>query len=145
MNERGFNSRRRSTRNGVAALVAATACACVATPASAFDINSFRAQHKLPPLSYSAAYAGAAQAHAYDLARRNHLDHNGFRERMGALSSRAAENVAYGCADADCAYRMWARSAGHRRNMLMKGISSYGLADAVSGTGRHYWVLELGN
>jgi uncharacterized protein YkwD len=145
--------------------------AALATPALALDINSFRAQHRLPPLSYSAALSGAAQAHASDLARRDHLDHAGFRERMGALSSTAAENVAYikcprgsvqasglfggllggpsggpaGCSTADKAFSMWARSAGHRRNMLMKGISSYGLADAVSSSGKHYWVLELGN
>ena len=142
---------------------ALTLSVAFAAPALALDINSFRAQHKLPPLSYSAAYAGAAQAHASDLARRDHLDHNGFRARMGALSSTAAENVAYvqcprgsvsagglfggasGCATAEKAYAMWARSAGHRRNMLMKGISSYGIADAVSASGKHYWVLELGN
>lgn len=141
------------------------------TPALALDVNSFRAQHKLPPLAYSSAYAGAAQAHATDLARRDHLDHNGFRQRVAAIGSRAAENVAYiqcrrgttqpgsllgglfggasgggtGCSTADTAYRMWARSAGHRANMLMPGITSYGLADAVSGSGKHYWVLELGN
>jgi uncharacterized protein YkwD len=40
---------------------------------------------------------------------------------------------------------MWARSSGHRANMLMKGITQYGLADAVSASGKHYWVLELGN
>ncbi len=142
-------------------------------PALAFDVNSFRAQHKLPPLAYSSAYAGAAQAHANDLARRDHLDHNGFRQRVAAIGSRAAENVAYiqcrrgsaqpaqtgglfgglfgatsggsGCSSADAAYRMWARSSGHRANMLMKGITHYGLADAVSGSGKHYWVLELGN
>jgi uncharacterized protein YkwD len=149
-----------------AILAALTLGAIAATPALALDINSFRAQHHLPPLTYSAALAGAAQGHASDLARRDHLDHNGFRERMGALSSTAAENVAYiqcprtgvqtvglfggssggtGCATAEKAYAMWARSAGHRRNMLMKGISSYGLADAVSASGKHYWVLELGN
>ena len=145
------------------ALACALPLLALATPAFALDINSFRAQHKLPPLSYSAALAGAAQAHASDLARRDRLDHNGFRERMGALSSTAAENVAYvkcphgsvqagglfggasGCSTAEKAYAMWARSAGHRRNMLMKGISSYGLADAVSSSGKHYWVLELGN
>ncbi|MBI4366650.1 MAG: CAP domain-containing protein, partial [Deltaproteobacteria bacterium] len=45
----------------------------------------------------------------------------------------------------DCAIRMWAKSAGHRRNMLMKGVSSYGLASASAANGRRYWVLELGN
>ncbi len=139
-------------------------------PVLALDVNSFRAQHKLPPLAYSSAYAGAAQAHANDLARRDHLDHAGFSQRVAAIGSRAAENVAYiqcrrgtaqtgglfgglfggasdgsGCTSADAAYRLWARSAGHRRNMLMQGITSYGLADAVSVSGKHYWVLELGN
>lgn len=152
---------------------ALTLSVAFAAPAFALDINSFRAQHKLPPLSYSAACAGAAQAHASDLARRDHLDHNGFRQRVAAIGSRAAENVAYiqcrrgsaqpaqtgglfgglfgatsggsGCSSADAAYRMWARSAGHRANMLMHGITSYGLADAVSASGKHYWVLEMGN
>jgi uncharacterized protein YkwD len=40
---------------------------------------------------------------------------------------------------------MWARSAGHRRNMLMKGVTRYGIASATGGNGRTYWVLELGN
>jgi uncharacterized protein YkwD len=138
-------------------------------PAHALDVNSFRAQHKLPPLTYSSAYAGAAQAHANDLARRDRLDHAGFRERVSAIGSRAAENVAYiqcrrgtaaqtgglfgglfgggsgGCSSADAAYRMWARSPGHRANMLMPGITQYGLGNAVSASGKHYWVLELGN
>jgi uncharacterized protein YkwD len=116
-----------------------------ATPASALSLNAYRAQHHRPPLAYSAALAAAAQGHAYDLARRNHLDHNGFRERMGALSSTAAENVSYGCTTQDCAIRQWARSARHRRNMLMKGVSRYGLASARAANGRVYWVLELGN
>jgi len=121
------------------------ALAALAGPACAFDINTFRAQHHRPALSLSTALAGAAYAHANDMARCGHLDHNGFRARLGATASAAAENVAFGCADADCAFRMWARSAGHRRNMLMSGISSYGLASATAANGRHYWVLELGN
>jgi uncharacterized protein YkwD len=113
--------------------------------ALASDLNTLRRAHKLPPLSHSAMLAGAAYSHAHDLARRNHLDHNGFRERLGAISSTAAENVLYGCADEACAIRRWSRSAGHRRNMLMKGVSSYGLASAAAANGRVYWVLELGN
>jgi uncharacterized protein YkwD len=115
----------------------------LASPALALDINSLRAQHRLPPLVYSSTLAAAAQAHAYDLARRNHLDHHGFRARI--VGTPAAENVGYGCADQACAFARWARSSGHRRNMLMKGIGAYGIADAVSASGRHYWVLELGN
>jgi uncharacterized protein YkwD len=116
-----------------------------ATESLALDLNSFRAQHKLPPLSYSATLAGAAYGHARNMAQRNRLDHNGFKARMGSTGSTAAENVSWGCADEDCAIRQWARSAGHRRNMLMKGVSAYGLASATSDSGRKYWVLELGN
>ena len=127
------------------ALTVLAILAALAGPAYALDLNAFRAQHKLPPLSVSAVLAGIAYAHAQDMASRNHLDHNKFRERMGAVASTAAENVLWGCADADCAFRQWAKSPSHRRNMLMKGISSYGLASATAANGRRYWVLELGN
>lgn len=110
--------------------------------ANALDLNDFRRAHHLPPLHQSAALNSAARRHAADLARRDHLDHDGFYQRMDGYS-RAAENVAYGCSNADCAYRMWANSAGHRRNMLMGGLTHYGLASATSASGRHYWVLEL--
>lgn len=115
------------------------------TSATALDLNSFRAQHKKPPLQYSATLSAAADEHARDLARRRRLDHKGFRQRMNAHASTAAENVSYGCETEDCAIRQWARSPSHRRNMLMGGISRYGLASARGADGRRYWVLELGN
>jgi hypothetical protein len=112
------------------------------TPVSALDINTFRAEHKLPPLKQTAALNGAASSHSNDMARRNSLDHDGFYQRMSGYS-RAAENVAYGCADADCIYRMWVNSSGHRQNMLMQGLTHYGLASATAANGRRYWTLEL--
>ena len=127
------------------ALVAAALLAGTAA-AHALDINTFRAQHKLPRLSVSSALAAAAHSHAHDLARRGRLDHDGFRARLGAIvSSAAAENVLVGCADSACAFRTWAQSSGHRRNMLMRNITHYGLASATAENGRKYWVLELGN
>lgn len=127
--------------------LAAYLAACVAaTPALALDINSFRAEHHLPRLTVSAALARAARAHARDMARRDSLDHDGFRARIGPLvKSAAAENVAWGCATADCVYRVWAKSSGHRENMLMRTITHYGLASAAARNGRRYWALELGN
>ncbi len=114
-------------------------------PAVALDLNAFRAEHKLPPLTYSATLGGAAYEHARDMARRNSLDHNGFKERAKMSGGAAAENVSWGCADEDCAIRQWAKSAGHRKNMLMKGVSAYGLASATAENGRKYWVMMLGN
>lgn len=116
-----------------------------AAPAQALDLNSFRRAHHRAPLAMSTALAGAAYQHAHDLARRNHLDHRGFRTRLAPLASTAAENVLVGCPDAACAFRVWARSPGHRRNMLMRGVTHYGLASATAANGRRYWVLELGN
>jgi uncharacterized protein YkwD len=127
----------------LAAVAIASAVACAA-PARALDLNAFRREHHLPPLHVSSAMAGAAYAHAHDLAARQHLDHDGFRSRL-SMSTMAAENVAYGCGTQDCVIRMWARSPGHRRNMLMKGVTHYGLASAHGANGQTYWVLEMGN
>jgi len=125
-------------------LAVAALCLAVATPALALDLNDFRREHHLPPLHVSAAMIAAAYEHAHELAAREDLDHDGFEQRM-AGSSRAAENVAYGCRTRDCVFRMWARSPGHRRNMLMKGLTHYGLASARGANGQTYWVLEMGN
>jgi uncharacterized protein YkwD len=132
-------------RHGIRLALAGVAGLLFFDPAHAFSLNAFRRAHHRPPLTYSSALSVAAQQHAWDMARRNHLDHVGFTQRMGALSSTAAENVAYGCKTQSCAIAMWARSPGHRRNMLMKGVSRYGIASARSARGRVYWVLELGN
>ena len=115
------------------------------SPSRALDLNSFRAQHGRPPLAVSGQLAGIATSHAHDLARRRHLDHNGFRQRANFTGGTAAENVAFGCDSEDCVIKMWARSGGHRANMLRRDVTSYGLASATADNGRRYWVLELGN
>ena len=128
-------------------IVAAFAGICIllTTPALTLDLNSFRAQHGLPPLAASGALAGAAYSHAHSLAARQRLDHAGFRQRVPLTSGTAAENVAFGCATEDCVIRMWAKSGRHRANMLRRDVTSYGIASAEGGNGRRYWVLELGN
>jgi len=115
------------------------------TPSLALDLNYFRAQHGLPALHQSGTLAGAAYSHAHNLAGRQRLDHDGFRQRVSLASGAAAENVAFGCATEDCVIRMWAKSGRHRSNMLRRDVTSYGLASADGGSGRRYWVLELGN
>ena len=117
-----------------------------ATPALALDLNSFRAQHGRPALSMSGPLAALAYEQAHSMAARRHLDHAHFVARVAAVSSGInAENVLVGCADEDCAIRGWARSAGHRANMLRGDVSAYGLASATGANGRRYWALELGN
>ena len=115
------------------------------SPLRALDLNSFRAQHHLPALSANAQLSGVAYSHAHDMARRKSLDHNGFRQRMSFVRSAAAENVAFGCDTETCVFQMWAKSSGHRANMLRRDVTSYGIASATGDNGRRYWVLELGN
>ena len=88
----------------------------------------------------SALYA-VAQQHAYDMARRNSLDHAGFRRHRGPAGA-VAENVAVGCATEDCARRMWMQSPRHRANMMLGGCQA--VASAVSASGRRYWVMAIG-
>ena len=110
-------------------------------PETAASLNEFRTANGLGALRSDARLAAHARSHAEDMARRNTLDHAGFASRRGVR----AENVSYGCKDTPCAIRQWAGSSGHRKNMLLREIRSYGLAYADSRAGRRYWALQLGD
>jgi uncharacterized protein YkwD len=130
----------------IAVHFAFAAGALLATPASALDLNSFRAQHGRPALSVSSTLSALAYSQAHSMAARTRLGHAGFRVRVAGLGGGMhAENVAFGCPDEDCAIRMWARSGGHRANMLRGDVAAYGIASATGANGRRYWALELGN
>jgi Cysteine-rich secretory protein family len=104
-------------------------------------------------LALSGGFAGAgraadcsklyalAQQHAYDMARRNSLDHAGFMKSRGPAGA-VAENVAVGCADEACARKAWMNSPHHRANMMLGGC--HAIASAVGKNGRRYWVMEIG-
>jgi uncharacterized protein YkwD len=128
----------------LASLFGAAALSLAPGLAAADDLNAFRARHGRPPLAYSATLAAIAQQQAASMARRNRLDHKDFRERTRLVGTMAAENVSWGCDDQACAIRQWSRSGGHRRNMLLTGVSHYGIASATADNGRRYWALELG-
>jgi len=114
-------------------------------PAFALDLNSFRAQHGRPALAMSGSLSALAYQQAQSMASRTRLDHKDFRARIGPMiGSTHAENVLVGCADEDCAIRSWAKSAGHRSNMLRGDVSAYGIASATGANGRRYWAMELG-
>ena len=115
----------------------------LASSAQAMDLNSYRAKNGRGPLRVDASLTAMAHSHAADLARRGALDHAGFLQQR-ARSGANAENVSYGCGDESCAILQWSQSARHRANMLRKDVTTYGLASAVSASGRRYWVMELG-
>ena len=123
-------------------VLAAIAVAASGSPALADTVNFFRHAHGLPPLHHSRTMQAMAQRHANSMAARHSMDHAGFLTERGPVGARA-ENVAWGCATQSCAINIWEESAGHRANMLLSGIRSFGLASATGG-GRRYWCLELG-
>ena len=86
------------------------------------------------------AFASAAQECAASMARRDRLDHNGFKMRAKRYGLRA-ENVAYGCTTEECARAMWSKSPGHARNMMLPGFQE--VASARSRSGRTYWCMAI--
>jgi uncharacterized protein YkwD len=116
----------------------------LATPALALDLNGFRAQHGRPALSISVRLSGLAYQQANAMAGRSRIDHKNFKQRIGPIGTTHAENVLVGCDDEACAIARWAKSSGHRRNMLRGDVSAYGIASATGANGRRYWALELG-
>ena len=126
-------------------LMLAVPAACAAgAAASALDLNAFRAAHGRGSLHVNSTLSAMAHSHAADMARRNTLDHAGFMAQR-ARSGARAENVSYGCGDVTCVIGRWSRSPPHRTNMLLPSVRGYGLASAVSSSGRRYWALELGH
>jgi uncharacterized protein YkwD len=119
-------------------------CASSSVAENAATVNDFRAAHGRAALHSNASMTALARSHAEDMARREALDHSGFMQYRGPAGARA-ENVAYGCGDSSCTIRQWIKSSGHRTNMLLPNVKSYGLASAVSKSGRRYWALELGD
>src|SRR5262245_7910529 len=128
--------------HGCRTLIVFVTFLCICPPALADSLNSFRRAHGLPALHRSAGLQAMAQRHARSMAARQSMDHNGFYSERGPKGARA-ENVAWGCATEGCAMRMWENSSGHRANMLLSDVKSYGLASAADGRTR-YWCLVLG-
>ena len=130
-------------RLSVTALISIILLSAPPATAAAMDLNSYRAQHGRAALRADASLAGLAYFHAQSMARRNSLDHAGFKTERFPMGANA-ENVSFGCSDQACAIRQWANSAPHRANMLRKDVTTYGIASAVAANGRQYWVMELG-
>jgi uncharacterized protein YkwD len=115
----------------------------LASPVEAIDLNGYRKANGLGPMSAHATLGALARAHAADMARRGAMDHAGFYDVRARRGARA-ENVAYGCADTNCAIQQWINSSPHRANMLRPDLTRYGLGSAVSAAGQRFWALVMG-
>ena len=81
-----------------------------------------------------------ALEHSRDMARRDHLDHDGFNSRV--RRGARAENVAYGYKTEAATMAQWWQSPPHAANMRLPGCRA--VTSAVSRSGRRYWTMEIG-
>lgn len=138
----------------IAATATATRAPDTSIPVRATDsftnrLNAFRASQGAGPVRQSAILTRAAQAHAQDMSDRGYFSHrsrggpNGetlmARSRAAGCNVRAvAENIAKGQRGEAEVLEDWANSSGHRRNMLNRRMTDYGLGRAGD-----IWVLKL--
>lgn len=115
------------------------------------EVNAFRAQNGLPPLSWNDRLAAAALGHAQDLDRSGTFAHEGSRgstleSRLNGAGYRwcaAAENISRGQPTPARVVSGWINSPGHRANMLKTNVREAGAALSAE-RGRNLWVLNLG-
>jgi uncharacterized protein YkwD len=88
------------------------------------DINLYRNQHRLAPLTMNEQMVKEARQHSADMAKHSiPFGHNHFMSRINRLhkqikgSGAAAENVAYNYKDAHDVVNNWLKSPGHKRNI----------------------------
>jgi uncharacterized protein YkwD len=93
-----------------------------------------------PLLGGCGAMQTLAQEHANDMARRDRLDHAGFKGR--AARGARAENVAFGGTTEAETLAQWRGSPRHAANMRRGGCKA--VARAVSRSGRIYWAMVIG-
>ncbi|WP_342078606.1 CAP domain-containing protein [Yoonia sp. SS1-5] len=116
--------------------------------AGSFDaaVNGLRQASGAQVLVEQPQLRRAAQAHADDMARRGYFAHrapngDGAGKRIARAGYRAcgwAENIANGIPTRAGVFEGWRRSRGHRRNMLQRAYTEYGLARSGN-----IWVMVL--
>lgn len=111
------------------------------------EINQYRAQNGLAPLAIDPVLTQQARAHSRDMASRRRLSHDGFDDRLQAITHALplrsmAENVAnnYGYANpAQVAVKGWIKSPGHHSNIVGK-YNRTGVGVAVSPDGNYFFT-----
>ena len=122
-----------------------------AITSAAQSMNAQRTARGLEPLSRSPALTAAAQSHAADMAAKgffSHVSSNGANvmqrvRRQGYRACLAAENIARGQQTQAAALESWMSSPPHRRNILSRRATDFGIARA-SGSQGPVWVMVFG-
>lgn len=112
-------------------------------------LNGLRAEQNLGGVKPSQRLEEAAMTHAMDMSRNGFFSHQGSDgsnvmkrvRRTGYGPCIVAENIAKGQKGLSEVLGDWMNSAGHRKNMLNRRITEYGLVQAPG----NIWVMVLGD
>lgn len=131
-------------------------CLFTAAPSFALDVGAasemvsrYRVSRGLGRVKLDAGLNAMARLQANAMAAKDILSHDAagsFRSRMAKYSvdaMRAAENIAYGSTTFEGSLRQWQRSPGHNVNLLMPSATRFGVAAAISRSGRIYWAMVV--
>jgi uncharacterized protein YkwD len=111
------------------------------------QVNEYRQAHNLAPLTIDPAISAVAQAHSESMASEGGITHDGFNQRVDAISKTivyrsAAENVGYnmGYAKPDAiVIQDWIDSPGHHKNMVGR-FDLTGIGVAKNARGEYYFT-----
>lgn len=140
---------------GATAPTQASNCASPAEAALLQEINAFRQQNGLQPLTLSLPLDTAAQMKATDMASRNYIAHvspdgQGPRELLNSAgytyNTPYGENLAAGNESASATFQQWRSSAGHRDIMLDAEFKAIGIGSDYNPDSTYgwYWAAEFG-
>jgi hypothetical protein len=117
------------------------------------DVNAYRAQYGLAPLSWKTELEDAAKVHTADLAFHGLIQHEGTDgshhgiriRRQGYLYSTALENVAAGQRSWEDALQGWKNSKGHNEALLSNEVTEFGVALEFNPATKlaTYWTMVL--
>ncbi len=117
------------------------------------DVNNYRADYGLAPLTWDDQLESAAKAHSADMAFHGVIQHEGTDgshhgtriRRQGYLYSIALENVAAGQRSWEGALQGWKDSKAHNEALLSADVSEFGVAIEFNDATRlaTYWTMVL--
>jgi len=117
------------------------------------DLNAYRAQYGLNPVTLNTILIEASQAHSDDMADLQNADHKGsdglFHDSRiksrGYNFSTTAENVASGQFSWDEVFKAWQDSPGHNKNLLAPAMTEVGIALTYKPRTTYltYWTMVL--
>ncbi|WP_371397707.1 CAP domain-containing protein [Fretibacter rubidus] len=117
------------------------------------DLNAYRAEYGLGPVTLNTKLIQASDVHAQDLAIHGNAAHEGSDgsthsdriQRQGYYFTVAGENVATGQKSWDKVFKAWQDSPGHNENLLLADATEFGIALVYEPTTTYltYWTMLM--